>query len=281
MAGLSWLQTRLLSGEIRKIYGRSYLPLRTSESTITMGDVLTRRKDIVPYLDGSLFGDEAIKVTAGEKVDRNIVSSKNVEMSFKAAGTIEPNSLLKEAEAGMTVKFTSQNQLFLKVIGMRQETVMDYPKLHKAVLTRYIEGGLPANTYVVHGLVKADMYLLVFGGKSGGEVGLEFKGKPNTGADLASINVEFGLKWTKSVGYNIDAPNGGPLAYRVSAIRINRCKRNVEFWTLLQKGATEPEILNGLTFKQREVAIEKGEVEFVPISDELINDLDSENNIED
>ena len=41
-------QLRTLRRQIRKLYGRNYIPLTTATSTISMGDVLKRRNNIFP-----------------------------------------------------------------------------------------------------------------------------------------------------------------------------------------------------------------------------------------
>jgi hypothetical protein len=127
----------------------------------------------------------------------------------------------------------------------------------------------------VRGLVIADRYYLVYSGSSGGTVGLTFDGSFDGTVHEASVNAEFAVQWASSVGYSVDFPDGGPLAYRVSSVRCRRHRRPESIQKRILDGASESEALDALTSDERRELVADDALDMSEATFELMEDLDT------
>ena len=127
---------------------------------------------------------------------------------------------------------------------------------------------------MVRGLLVVDRFYLQFGGSSGGSVGLEFEAEGTTNAAEINVRANFSVAWTKEVGFDIDARDGGPLGYRVSAVRFQRSKRPERVTTALLKGASEAEAVDEVPVIEREALLASGALEVADCTDELTCDIE-------
>ncbi len=268
MSELTNKQARIIRRQINKLYGRNYIPLITTDSTLTIGDILSSENDTIPIIDSSIFSANLTKFVEGPTVSKNITSSSEVNITTKLKGEAVLSEHFKIDEAGIVVDFSSNNQMFLKVQGMRQQSMVNFIEFRDEILNKYTKGDISANVYIVRGLVYADKYYLQFSGTNGGTVSF------NLNAEIQAAEIEasadFKLKWKKEVGYNIDGSNGGVLAYRVSGIRLKRHLITEEMHLKILDGIREQDILANLSFDERKKLLDKDMLELVDVTDEVI-----------
>ncbi len=224
-------------------------------------------------LDGSEFGVSKENYTVGTKVSRNISSLSGVDIIFNANGSMPGMDFLGEKELGMKITFNAKNQLFLKAKNMHQITLSNINDMRDKVLQAFVEGDLPASTYLVRGIVVAEKYYLVYSGSNGGEVGIKYN---DANIRNFHVNSDFSVVWKKSVGYEIDGSEGGTLAYRVSVIRARRHLRPKSIQQKILMGSSEAEALDSLSLKDRKLLQKDGVFDIVDATDELALDLDEE-----
>jgi hypothetical protein len=268
MSELTRKQARILKRQISKIYGRNYIPLITSDSTLSIGDILLEKKDIVAEIDSSVFNPSNIMFVEGKKVNKNITSSSSVNLTTKLQGEAILSEHFKVNEAGLAIEFSSENEMFLKVQGIRQQSIKNFVEFRKELLSKYVSGELSSKVYVVKGLVYADKYYLQYSGSNGGTLGFNLDAEISSAN--ADVNADFSLKWKKSVGYNIDGLNGGVLAYRVAGVRLNRHLIPNNIHQNIMKGMSESDALDLVSFSDRKKLIDNNAIEIVDLTDEVL-----------
>lgn len=261
-------QTRILERTISKIYGRNYIPLTTPDGTFTIGDVLASKNDTVPIIDSSMFPVSSVSFTQGCKMNCNITSSSEVDISLKLKGEAVLSDFFKIDEAGLAVNFNSDNQMFLKVIGLRQQSMTNFIEFRNELLSLYKQGKISARSFAIRGIVYADQYYLQFSGSRGGTIGLSLMGdvKP---ADI-DVDANFSIKWKKEVGFSIDGTEGGVLAYRVSGIRFKRHMMPDAIQKKVLDGISETNLLDKLSISERTGFIKEDALEIVDLTNEVI-----------
>jgi len=267
MSQISKRQASLLKRVMRNLYGRSYIPLMSSDNTLSIGDILLSKRDI-PIVDGGTFKKENIEFVEGAKLNRNITSNSEVGITTKFKGNATMSNYFNVDEAGLAVEFTAENQMFLKVQGMRQQSIVDFVSLRKEILKKYIQGELSPKIYVVRGLVYADKYYLQYSGVNGGTI--LFNLDADSKVAEAEVNGDFTYKWRKNVGYNIDGLNGGVLAYRVSGVRLRRHQIPKHVHDNILSGMHEADALDNLAFSEREKLLNEDALEIVDLTDEVL-----------
>ncbi|MEZ4938954.1 MAG: hypothetical protein R2799_15300 [Crocinitomicaceae bacterium] len=268
MSELTNKQGKLIQRQIKKLYNRNYIPVRSGDNTLSIGDVLTNAKDTVPIIDSSEFSKKAVKFVDGNKRNINLTSNSDINLTTKLAGSADFPEYFDLEEAGLIVEFHNNNDMLLKVRGIRQQSIKNFVDFRKELLSRYTKGELSSKVYIVRGLVYADKYYLQFSGNKGGKVGFNLKGKAHV-ADFGA-NADFDVKWKKDVGLNINAPKGGPLAYRVSAVRMNRHLIPADLHAKVVNGNNEADLLDNLAFASRKALMEANALEIVDATDELL-----------
>ena len=268
MIGITKKQARILRNQIRKIYGRNYIPNLTGDNNISIGDVLMGSHDEVPVIDGKEFKSSLIKYVEGNKMNMNIASSSEVSISTKIKGEATISEYFKINDAGIAVDFSSANQMFLKLSGCRQRSMSNFITFKKHILESYTKGDISSKVYIVRGLIYADKYFLQYSGKKGGSVGFSVDAKVK--AIDVELNANFSLKWKKEVGFGIDGLNGGVLGYRVSAVRLNRDKISNKIQAKVLNGIKEEDVLNNINFAQRKDLLSEDALQLVDATDELI-----------
>jgi hypothetical protein len=274
MSELTKRQANLVKRQITKLYGRNYIPLITTDSTLSIGDVLISADDITPIIDSSVFDSSLIKIVEGNKVNKNIVSGSDVNISTKLKGEVVLTEHFKIDDAGLAVDFKSRNQMILKVLGIRQQSLKDFVAFRSAILEKYTKGEISSKVYIVRGLVYADKYFLQYSGNNGGSIGFNL----NADANLLDIeaSADFSLKWKKDVGYHIDGLNGGVLAYRVSGVRLKRHLIPETVQNRIMNGMSESDALSLMSFDDRKALADKDAFEVVDLTDEILVSFDNE-----
>ncbi len=268
MSELTNKQANLIKRQIKKMYNRNYIPVKTGDNSLTIGDILAAKRDIVPIIDSSEFSKDATKAVDGPKRSFNITSSSEIEFTTKISGQADFSEYFDVDEAGLIVEFQRNNEMLLKVKDIRQQSITNFVTFKKELLEKYTKGELSSKVYVVRGLVYADKYYLQFSGKNGGKVGFNIDASANVADIEAKANFE--LKWKKNVGLHIDAKNGGALAYRVSAVRLKKDAMPSEIHNRIIAGNSEADILDNLAFEARKALLEAHALEIVDATDEFL-----------
>lgn len=268
MAELTRKQAQLVKRQIRKLYGRNYIPVITGDSTLSIGDILLEKKDIVAVIDSSVFNPSNVEFVEGKKANKNITSSSGVNLTTKLQGEAILSEHFKINEAGLAVQFSSENQMFLKVKGIRQQSIKNFVEFRKELLNKYVSGELSSKVYVVRGLVYADKYYLQYSGSQGGTIGFNLDAEISSAN--ADVNADFSLKWKKEVGYNIDGSNGGVLAYRVSGVRLKRHLMTESIHRNILNGMSEADALDLVSFNERKELLDNDAIEIVDLTEEVL-----------
>ncbi len=268
MSELTRKQARLMQRQIRKLYGRNYIPVVTSDSTLSIGDILLKKKDTFEEIDSSVFNPKNVKFVEGRKVNKNISSSSSVSITTKLNGSSLQLEHFDVEEAGLIVEFDSKNQMFLKVLGLRQQSMKNFVDFRKELFSKFVSGELSAKVYVVSGLVYADKYYLQYSGSRGGVLGLGISSNLSLGE--GNINGDFFFKWNRDVGYSSNGEHGGVLAYRVSAVRLKRHLIPEYIHDNILKGMSESDALDMVAFKERQKLFDEDAFEIVDSTDEVL-----------
>ena len=268
---------RVLKRQISRLYGRSYIPVINPNNVLSIGDILIKKRDVVPIINSSAFDPSKVKFEEGRKLNTNITSNTGVNVTIKLKGTSILSEHFKANEAGLVVNFSGSNQMFLKVMGLRQQSIRNFLPLRNELLTKYTIAELSPKIYIVRGLVYADKFYLQYSSTNGGSIAFNLDAKSNVSA--TSVDSDFSLKWIKEVGYNIDGLNGGVLAYRVSGLRLNRHLMPTSIHRDILNGNSEEDILDMISLKERKKLFEKNALEIVDLTDELaLYNLNTEEN---
>lgn len=267
MSELTRKQARILKRQMKKLYGRNYIPVITTDNTLSIGDVLLKKKNGIAYVDSSVFNKESIEFVEGRPVNNNISSSSSVSITTKLEGSSSQSEYFDVNEAGLTVEFDSKNQMFLKVRGIRQQSMKNFVDFRKELLSKFAKGELSSKVYVVRGLVYADKYYLQYSGSNGGSIGFNLDASATLEGE---IQADFSFKWKKGVGFSIDGSQGGVLAYRVSAVRLKRHLMPIGIQSNILKGMSESDALDMMSFEDKQKLIIDDALEVVDVTDEVL-----------
>ncbi len=268
MSGITRKQARLIKRQISKLYRRNYIPLTTPDSTLSIGDVLEKKNDILEFIDGSIFDSNNIEFNEGNKINMNIISSSETNISLKLKGESILSELFKVEEAGLSINFSSSNEMLLKAVGLRQQNMKNFADFRKELLSKYVAGELSSKVYVVRGLVYADKFYLQYSGEKGG--GIAFNIDTGIKGANAEVDADFSLKWKKNVGFHINGLNGGVLAYRVSGVRLKRHLITQKTNDNILRGVSEADVLSTISFKERKELLKNDMLEVVDLTAEAL-----------
>jgi len=274
MSGITPRQARMLRREIRKLYGRNFIPLLVANAPISIGDILVHPKDFNAVVDSSVFPKDLIQSSEGEKNNTNIVSANAVDLSVKAQGEGKLSEYFDVGEAGMAVTFSSDRQMFLKLQGTCIKTINNFPEFQNYILGKYNDGALNGDIYIVSSIIWADKYFLQFSGTNGGTVVFDLKVQPNQ-VDFQA-NADFNFKWSNRVGYSIDGSNGGVLGYQVSAVRLKDPASYDEVATRIRAGMRESDALVFLSDKSRSALVKEDKLEIRNVTSQLILEMEED-----
>jgi len=272
---VSGRQIRTLRRQIRNVYGHSYIPVTTATNTLSIGDILRRRHDTVPRVDGSMLDVSDDDLIVGPRINRHFMTSSSVSVDFKAAGRAQVEDLpLDLAKAGLVVRFSKHSSMFLKVRGFHEQTTKDYGALRDEFLQRYASGGV-GRVYVVHGLVRADQFFLQFGSNTEGTVGIELEAGVDQQVVDLGVALGFSVAWKTAVGFGIDAPDGGVLGYRVAKLRYRPRPRRLGLSKSMLERSDEIDVLDELPTDKRRELVDEGTLELEDCTDELLLEIEN------
>ena len=268
MSKMSRRCRRALARMLSERYGRSFIPLTTGDSTLTVGSILENVDDTVPLVHGSVMGVKSSDLASGSKENLNLKSSSSILVEFKPKGEASHPDLFKIEEAGLVVRFSGEGQVFLKVIGIRQQNLQDFLAFRSKVLERFVDGSITADMHIVRGLVVADRYLLQCGRKRDGLLALKLEASDARKVVKLGVDADFSIKAARSVDFQVEAPKGGVLAYRASAVRLKREALTKGMNRRILDGAGNAEILAGMASKERRSLLSDGALDIADVTDE-------------
>jgi hypothetical protein len=269
MSNMSRKSRRALGRLLSERYGRSFVPLATGDSTLSVGSILESGEDTVPLVHGSVMGIKPSDLASGSKENLNLKSSSSIHVELKPKGQATYPDLFKVEEAGLVVRFSREGEVFLKVIGIRQQNLADYLGFEKKVLGRFVEGDLSPNMHIVRGVVVADKYLLQCSRKGDGLLALKLEVSDKRKGASLSVDADFDIKASRSLDYQVEAPQGGVLAYRASAVRLKREALTRSMNKKILEGVRQEEILAGLTKRERRSLMRDGAVALADVTGDL------------
>ena len=250
-------------------YGRSFIPLATGDSTLTVGSILEDVDDTVPLVHGSVMGVKTSDLASGSKENLNLKSSSSILVELKPKGEASHPDLFNIEEAGLVVRFSGEGQVFLKVIGIRQENLEDFLGFQKKVLERFAEGDLSPRMHVVRGVVAADRYLVQCSRKGDGLLALKLDAKDLRPDVSISVDADFSIKTSRSAEFQVDGPQGGILAYRASAVRMKREALTAGMNKRILDGVGESALLEGLSKNDRRSLLRDGAVGLADVTGDI------------
>jgi hypothetical protein len=268
MGNMSGKCRRALARILSERYGRSFVPLTSGDSTLTVGSILENADDTVPIVHGSVMGVKPSDLASGSKENLNLKSSSSILVEFKPKGEASHPGLFKVDEAGLVVRFSGEGQVFLKVIGIRQQNLQDFLAFREKVLQRFVDGSITADMHIVRGLVVADRYLLQCGRKRDGMLALKLEASDKRKVVSLSVDADFSIKAARSVDFQVEAPKGGVLAYRASAVRLRRAALTRGLNKKILDGVGHAAILAGLSPKDRMSLMSDGALDLADVTDE-------------
>ena len=265
MSGISKRQARLLRRQISRMYNQNFIPLTTGDSTLGIGDILSKKKDIHPIKDGSLF--PMIDMVEGKPGNHLILSDSSIGISTEVKAGNPP---ITEA----TVQFASANQMLLMIKGLRMQNVKDLAGFKQYVLKKYSEAELSSRVFIVSSVLFADQVFLQFSSQKGGKVQLAFQGKTKFARE--ALDTSFSVEWRKDVGYDLEFTSGGVLAYQVSRLRLNPENANESYRERILNGEPNEAILDTISLDERSALLKKGAIGLIETTDYAIVDWMSE-----
>jgi hypothetical protein len=268
MKSMSRKCRRALARILTERYGRNFVPLTTGDSTLSVGSIMESAEDTVPLVHGSVMGVKSSDLASGSKENLNLKSSSSILVEFKPKGQATHAGLFKVEEAGLVVRFSREGEVFLKVIGIRQQNLADYLGFQQKVLDRFVDGELSPNMHVVRGVVVADKYLLQCSRKGEGMLALKLEASDKSKGASLSVDADFSIKAARSVDFQVEAPKGGVLAYRASAVRLRREALTRGLNKKILDGVGHAAILAGLSPKDRMSLMSDGALDLADVTDE-------------
>jgi hypothetical protein len=269
MKSMSRKSRRALGRILSERYGRNFVPLATGDSTLSVGSILESGEDTVPLVHGSVMGVKPSDLASGSKENLNLKSSSSIQIEFKPKGQAAHPGLFKLDEAGLVVTFSREGEVFLKVIGIRQQNLADYLAFQEKVLERFVEGRLSPNMHIVRGVVAADKYLLQCSRKGEGLLALKLEASDKRKGATLTVDADFSIKTSRSLDYQVEAPQGGVLAYRASAVRLRREALTRSMNKKILEGVRQEEILAGLSKRDRNSLVMDGVVALADVTGDL------------
>jgi len=236
-------QARIMERFVSKRFGKNFIPVRSTSSLISLGDVMEKRKDDIARVDGDLF--EASKLSTTNKLgeDETITSEVGVTVTNKFKGKAIPVGDFSIGEAGLHVSFSKSRKMFLQLWQPQQIGLSDFPSFRTELLDRYLAGDISPKVYVVDGVLLARQFYLKFSSSGGTDLMLDLKAK------VSGSPVEGGFSFRSSTdrGRTLNGLNGGILGYQLSSVRLRREQLPKVLYRRMLEGVPDDVILDELT----------------------------------
>jgi len=276
MSLLSRKQGQIIRRQIRRDYQRNFIPVISQEINIGLGDILDRRVNGEVYLDGDQFPKELLVSSSRNRLSKTIKTASETNISTMAEGKTLIGGVVPVGKIGVKFTFSGANEavmVFRNMSHFRLDRLVD---IRDYVIDRFTTKDISSKVFVVSGILSAEQLFVQFSGSKGGEFGLsldvdpgEFEGD-NTQIDTASVLATY----RKNVGFDLSAPNGGVLGYRVNRIRLNDTVVESKFIDALREQYDEEQLLEKISVADRKALASDGGFSFSDDTDGFIIEQD-------
>lgn len=155
------------------------------------------------------------------KMDLDYSSKGSVSVSSKASGTVPSiGSVLKEAEAGISVEFNRENAILFKAKGTLSHAIEDQIKLGDEILKRYNSGDWNKDWIVVTEVVVADSATILISSSSKAKIELKAKAELNiSSVGIASADLDVNPAFSKDLSTEMIASSGITPLFRARKVK--------------------------------------------------------------
>lgn len=128
-----------------------------------------------------------------------------ISITTKASGTVAPQgSALGEVDAGITVKFSKENAVYIKANGTSSPSIIDQISLGKTLIEHYKQGKWDMNWVVVTEVMNAESATVLISSSSDSKIEVKAKGKVEAAKlDIADAGLGFELMFSKDLSTRI------------------------------------------------------------------------------
>jgi len=154
------------------------------------------------------------------KSDMEHTSKGAVTWINKTSGSVLPNSVLTDADAGIVVNFSKENAVLFKAKGTRTISIKDQIALGKEIEKRYNLGTWEKEWAVVTELIVADSATILISSSGEGKIELKANADVKTPQmDIADAKLELTTSFSKDLDTKIVARQGLTPLFKVSKIK--------------------------------------------------------------
>ncbi|MEL7159922.1 MAG: hypothetical protein AAFN92_04130 [Bacteroidota bacterium] len=262
-------QARMMERFVSTRFGRNFIPVRTTTSLISLGDVLEKRKDDIAKVNGDLFEASKLRTTNKLGEDETITSEVGVTVTNKLKGKAISVGDFSIGEAGLHVSFSKSQKMFLQLWQPQQIGLSDFPAFRTELLDRYLSGDISPKVFVVDGVLLARQFYLKFSSSGGTDLMLDLKTK------VAGSPVEGGFSFRSSTdrGRTLNGLKGGILGYQLSSVRLRREQLPKALYQRMLEGVPDNVILSELTPNKKLALMDADALTVQSVTHEVLSNL--------
>lgn len=264
-------QANALGNYIDATYHRRYVPVRSANAPIRVGNVLRRRRDTMFEVSANNFPAALTAYEEGPSLTDFYVSDTSVAVDFSAAGNLGATGKRASPTGGLTVRFTRANQMFLLLRNVRQRSLSNYNAFRQEYLRKILRGEVPKKGHVVRGVIYADQYYVKYSRSGGTDLAFDLAGQTGT----FSGDTAFSYRSASDKGRFLDGSQGGILGYRTSALRINRARLTRSQQRRILEGLREDELIASLSVDDAKAMVNDAALDLVDSTEAVILEIEN------
>lgn len=153
--------------------------------------------------------------------DIDFSSENGINITFKASGDpVLEGSALKEAEAGVNIKFNNDKSYVFKLKGFKDTIISNLGEIKTKILKQFKDGEWPKNRVIINKLLTANSATILISGEAGISVDLKATAEVGTeNMDIANADLGFELAAGQKLSTEIIGQAGVTPLYRVVGIK--------------------------------------------------------------
>lgn len=157
--------------------------------------------------------------------DLELISSNDVNVTFKPEGSIVDGSSLLEAHAGFIVTFEGKRGFTFRANGTRENSIKDTIALREPILNLYKQGKWDKNFVIVTSLVEAESGTVIIAIEREAKIELKANGEVDLEKiNLADLKAELQATFSRGIHTKIIADEGSTPLYKVQGIITKRSR---------------------------------------------------------
>lgn len=241
-------QARIMERYVSNLIGGNFIPVRSTNTLISLGDVLEKKKDDIAKVNGSEFVATGRTTTNNFGTDEVITSEEGVTVETKVSGKTIDVGDFSLGEAGVHVSFSKAKKMFLQLRNLHQIGLANFPVFRTELLDRYLAEDISSKVFVVDAVLKAQQFYLKFSSSGSTELMLDIK------ARVSGSPVAGGFSFRKSTdrGRTLNGLNGGVLGYQLSSVRLRKEHLPKRLYLRTLEGTSDDVILDELTITEKQ-----------------------------